>query len=32
MKSNKWVSLEIFEKAYKIMLNQYKRKQSKISI
>ena len=26
MESNKWVSLGVFEKAYKIMLNQYKRK------
>ena len=31
-KYNKWVSLGVFEKAYKIMLNQYKRKQSKIPI
>ena len=26
MESNKWVTLEVFENAYKIMLNQYKRK------
>ena len=31
-KYNKWVSLGVFEKAFKIMLNQYKRKQSKIPI